>query len=280
MRLLPDLRPTGVPTHKAFLYAAWRPIEPLTITPSLDLAGDRWSDVNSAPAAAFPYVRTGGYTLINLSAEYEIARDVRVVFGFKNLSDDYYELAWGFPQSGRTYLLEDEDRTMRMASFFFALLALTAADGLRAAQAPAASPATLTIVGDVGKTLTLTSDDLRALPRSRVEVKTEDGTVNTYEGVFVGELLKRAGAPVGAELRGNAVASYVVATASDGYQVLFSLAELDPAFTSNDIIVADTVDGKPLFAYQGPFRIVAPKDLRGARSIRMLQRIEVVRLRE
>ena len=35
---------------------------------------------------------------------------------------------------------------------------------------------------------------------------------------------------------------------------------------------------KPLFDYQGPFRIVAPHDKRGARSIRMLQRLEVVRL--
>ena len=33
------------------------PIDRLTITPSLDVAGDRWSDVNPAPA--FPYVRTG-----------------------------------------------------------------------------------------------------------------------------------------------------------------------------------------------------------------------------
>ncbi len=60
--------------------------------------------------------------------------------------------------------------------------------------------------------------------------------------------------------------------------MVFSLAELDPAFTPNDIIVADTIDGKPLFDYQGPLRIVAPHDKRGARSIRMLQRLEVVRL--
>jgi len=26
-----------------------------------------------------------------------------VVFGFKNLVDDNYELAWGFPQPGRSY---------------------------------------------------------------------------------------------------------------------------------------------------------------------------------
>lgn len=96
----------------------------------------------------------------------------------------------------------------------------------------------------------------------------------------MGEILKRAGAPLAAELRGNAIATYVVASATDGYQVVLSLAELDSTFTRNDIIVADTIDGKPLFAYRGPLRIVAPKDMRGARSIRMLERLEVVRLRK
>jgi iron complex outermembrane receptor protein len=99
--LQPNLRPTGVPTHKAFLYAAWKPMPRLTITPSFDLAGDRWSDVNPAPA--FPYVRTGGYSLLNVAAEYAIARDVVAVFGFRNLTDDNYALAWGFPQPGRTF---------------------------------------------------------------------------------------------------------------------------------------------------------------------------------
>ena len=81
-------------------------------------------------------------------------------------------------------------------------------------------------------------------------------------------------------MRGPAITSYVVASAADGYQVVFSLAELDSGLTSNDIIVADTVDGKPLFDYQGPLRLVAPKDTRAARSVRMLDRLEVVRLRK
>ena len=38
--------------------------------------------------------------------EYAIARDVDVVFGFKNLTDDNYELAWGFPQPGRTFYVK------------------------------------------------------------------------------------------------------------------------------------------------------------------------------
>jgi DMSO/TMAO reductase YedYZ molybdopterin-dependent catalytic subunit len=142
----------------------------------------------------------------------------------------------------------------------------------------AGAPAeTLVIAGDVTQALTITTADLKAMPRTMVTV-TEEGRQISYEGVLVGELLKRAGAPVGRDLSGKAVATYVRASAKDGYQVVFSLAELDPGFTPNDIIVADSIDGKPLFDYQGPFRIVAPHDKRGARSIRMLQRLEVVRL--
>lgn len=161
-----------------------------------------------------------------------------------------------------------------------AVFALAFSGSTLSAQAPAgAAPSrTLTIAG-LSTPVTLTAADLKALPRTRVEVKEETRTTS-YEGVLVGELLKRAGAPLGSDVRGNAVATYVVASATDGYQVVFSLAELDPGFTANDIIVADTIDGKPLFDYQGPFRIVAPKDTRAARSIRMLERLEVVRLRK
>jgi iron complex outermembrane receptor protein len=102
--LQPNLRPTGVPTHKAFVYASWRPIDPLTITPSVDVAGDRWSDVNPVPA--FPYVRTGAHALVNVNAEYAVTSNLDLVVGIKNLTDEYYELAWGFPQPGRTFYVK------------------------------------------------------------------------------------------------------------------------------------------------------------------------------
>jgi DMSO/TMAO reductase YedYZ molybdopterin-dependent catalytic subunit len=156
-------------------------------------------------------------------------------------------------------------------------LALVVAATLSIAAQPPASDATLVVGGDVKTPLTLTSRDLKAMPRTTVTV-TAEGRDEKYEGVLVGEILKRAGAPVGRDLTGAAVATYVVASAKDGYRVLFALAELDPEFTSNDIIIADMVDGKPLFDYQGPLRIVAPHDKRGARSVRMLQKIDIVRL--
>ena len=106
--------------------------------------------------------------------------------------------------------------------------------------------------------------------------------LNAGDGEASAELVRQRGGEarfVRADVTKSAdVAAYVKASARDGFQVVFSLAELDPSFTSNDIIVADSVEGKPLADAQGPMRIIAPKDKRGSRSVRMLERIEVVRL--
>lgn len=147
------------------------------------------------------------------------------------------------------------------------------------AQQPA-PPATLTVSGDVPSKLVLSADDLLRMPRETVSIPDQDGTKVAYEGVPLREILKRAGAPVEKELRGKALASYVLAKASDDYQVVFTLAEVAPDFANEPILVADKRDGKPLFQYQGPFRLVCPNDKAGARSVRMLQSIEVVRLQK
>lgn len=117
------------------------------------------------------------------------------------------------------------------------------------------------------------------MPRGSIET-TSGGVAVNYQGVWLHEILKKAGVPGGTELRGKALASYLVAEAQDGYQVVFSLAEVDPIFTDNPVLLADSADGKPLPGAQGPFRLVAPREKRGARSVRMLTRIEVVFLRK
>ncbi len=141
--------------------------------------------------------------------------------------------------------------------------------------------AKLTIAGDVTTPLMLAKADLAKLPRTSVTVKADGSDEQTtYEGVLLYDILKQAGAPLGKQLMGKALATYVLAEARDGYQVVYALPEFDPSFTDNKIIVADTVNGKPLFQYQGPFRLVVPGDKKGARSIRMLEKITVVRLRK
>jgi len=141
-------------------------------------------------------------------------------------------------------------------------------------------PATLTIAGDVATHLVLKSDDLAKMPRTTVTIPDQDGTKVAYEGVALREILKRAGAPTDKQLRGKALASYVLAKAHDGYQVVFTLAEMEPEFANEPIVVADKRDGKPLFGYQGPFRLVCPNDKAGARSVRMLETLEFVKLQK
>jgi DMSO/TMAO reductase YedYZ molybdopterin-dependent catalytic subunit len=141
-----------------------------------------------------------------------------------------------------------------------------------------AAPA-VQITGDVKTPLTLTADDLGKMPRATVKTMS-NGMETVYEGVWLHEVLKRAGVPQGEALRGKALSSYVLASAQDGYQVAFSLGELDPAFIDNEILLADTANGKPLFGAQGRFRLVVPKDKPGARSVRMLTKLEVVQVRK
>jgi hypothetical protein len=154
------------------------------------------------------------------------------------------------------------------------LLLFTILPPLAAAQLPAIS---IELGG--ATPLRLTAADLAEMPRATVETR-NDGLAVRYEGVWLHEILKKAGLPAGTELRGKALATYVLAEARDGYQVLFSLAELDPAFTDHQVLLADKANGKPLSGADGSFRLVAPKDKRGARSIRMLTRIQVVGLRK
>jgi hypothetical protein len=146
------------------------------------------------------------------------------------------------------------------------------------AQAPASAP--LIISGDIPASVTLTADDIAKMPHETVTIPDQDGTKVDYQGVPLREILQRAGAPLGKELRGKALTTYIVAKAKDGYQVVFTIGEIAPEFGNASILVADQRDGKPLFGYQGPLRLVCPNDKAGARSVRMLEKIEIVRLQK
>jgi hypothetical protein len=62
----------------------------------------------------------------------------------------------------------------------------------------------------------------------------------------------------------------------DGYRVIFSLAEHNSGILESELLVADTMDGAPLAAKQGPIRLVAPHEKRPARWVRLLKSITVV----
>jgi DMSO/TMAO reductase YedYZ molybdopterin-dependent catalytic subunit len=97
----------------------------------------------------------------------------------------------------------------------------------------------------------------------------------TYSGVRLADLLGKVGAPLGDQLRGKALANYVVASGSDGYAAVLALGEIDPSFHPGDVLVADAMDGKPLDAHSGPLKLVVTEDKRPARSVRNLVSIEL-----
>src|SRR5271156_652300 len=88
--------------------------------------------------------------------------------------------------------------------------------GLVFAQAPppqSAASGTLAVTGDVATPLMLKAEDLMNMPRETVSLPEQDGTKIEYEGVALREVMKRAAAPLGNQLRGKALTTYVLAKA-------------------------------------------------------------------
>jgi hypothetical protein len=137
------------------------------------------------------------------------------------------------------------------------------------AQERSSAADSLLIKGE-NKSITFSLSDFHSLPHVALTVHNShtDATEN-YSGARLAELLSKVNAPLGKELRGKAMTSYVVATGSDGYAVVLSLAEVDPEFHSGEIIVADQQHGHPL-GKDGPFRLIVSEDKRPARWVHNL----------
>lgn len=116
---------------------------------------------------------------------------------------------------------------------------------------------------------------LSTMPRQQVSAGIHDGPLSSWSGVALGDLLAGANTPHGDALRGAALTWVVRITAEDGYQVVFTLSELDANFSNLRVLIADTKDGNPLGS-DGPYRLIVPGDKRTARSVRSLRRIEIL----
>jgi DMSO/TMAO reductase YedYZ molybdopterin-dependent catalytic subunit len=147
------------------------------------------------------------------------------------------------------------------------------------ALAQASQVVALRVSGEVRTHRELGVADIAAFPRQTIRVTDDKGAQVEYGGVPVAEILKKAGAPLGKELKGPNLAVGVIATAPDGYRVLFSLTEFDSAFSDRVILLADRRDGKPLDNREGPLRLIAPGDKRHARWIRGVTTLEVFKTR-
>jgi hypothetical protein len=145
-------------------------------------------------------------------------------------------------------------------------------------SAPSSPSTKLSIKTYDDKTLTLSPDELAALPHKSVTVlNAHTKAQEQYAGVPLVDLLSKVGVPVGEGVRGKLFLLGVVATGTDGYGVLYSLAEVDPAIHTGEVIVADTLEGHKL-GKDGAFKMVSTEERRPARWVRNLTSISVVKV--
>lgn len=135
----------------------------------------------------------------------------------------------------------------------------------------------LEVTGEVEKPLKLTLADLELLPHQTVLATEHSGEKAEFTGVPLYQILKAAGVPFGEQMRGSAMSIYVVVSATDGYQAVYALPELDPLATDDPVILADQKNGKPLDATAGPLRMILAKEKRHARWVRQVVKIDVRR---
>jgi len=129
----------------------------------------------------------------------------------------------------------------------------------------------ISVTGPAGDT---TRVNLAELTRHTV-VTADRGLRTTFQGVALRDVLGKAGVALGEALRGKALSRVIIASAPDGYQVTYAIAEIDAAFTDQIVLVADTRDGRPLLPDTGPLQIIVPNDKRPARWVRQVSKLEV-----
>jgi hypothetical protein len=139
----------------------------------------------------------------------------------------------------------------------------------------AAIPSTsLTLTID-GKATTLSVAELQAMPQKTVNVHNEHAKADeTYTGVLLGDLLAKYGFPVGQATHRKMLRSYLVAEGTDKYWVLYSVTEIEASEHDGSVIVATSMNGKPL-REDGQLKLVDSADKKPQRWVRNLAAITV-----
>jgi DMSO/TMAO reductase YedYZ molybdopterin-dependent catalytic subunit len=168
-------------------------------------------------------------------------------------------------------------RTMMIRVSWLMTLLFVCGVSVFAQQSAPAGDFVLTVGGEVEKPLNLSLSDLSKFPRRSVQAKDHDGKEHRYEGIEVREILRQAGVKQGKELRGKALALYLLVEATDNYQAVFALPELDAEFTDRVILLVDKQDGQALPSTHGPYRIVVPDEKIFARWVRQVKSLTILR---
>lgn len=137
------------------------------------------------------------------------------------------------------------------------------------------SPTCLTVVCRDAKTHRLTAADLQSLKRQHAQITERDAATVDYEGVALTDILTRCGVRFDHDAQRKQVSDCVVIRSRDGYQVVFSMAEVSPGASTRPVILADRRNGQPIDDKEGKLKLIAPNDGFRARFVRGVSHIQV-----
>ena len=158
--------------------------------------------------------------------------------------------------------------------------AQSAAMAMEPHEAKTAERSTALSVRVNGKAASLTLNEVKAMPQRTLTVRNgHSGSDETYSGVGLDDLLSKFGVTLEGAGAKRVYQSYVKATGTDHYWVLYSAAELEAGLRATDAIVALTLDGKPLET-DGAFKLVVAGEKKPARWVRNLAALSIVTVPE
>lgn len=118
-----------------------------------------------------------------------------------------------------------------------------------------------------------TAQKLATLPHESMQVvDARNQAQQTYSGVPLIALLVELGVPQ--KLKGKDLRLYVLAEGRDGNKVVYSLAEISPDEHEGEVLLVDSIDGKPL-ADNGPIELISSGERRDSRWVRGVVSIKV-----
>lgn len=144
----------------------------------------------------------------------------------------------------------------------------------------------ITVSGAVEQKLILSVDDLRKFPPQQVrelQIARQSGAnvgkLENLKGVLLRDILDKA--KVVASSHNDVKKMVIIATASDGYKVVYSWSEVFNSPLGEGVMVFFEREGVPLADDEGRIAMVSAKDIRtGPRHVKWLQAIEVRKIVE
>jgi hypothetical protein len=138
------------------------------------------------------------------------------------------------------------------------------------------SPARIFVEGlGTGKSDFAPSNSELALLQQRTIRAIDHGTLVTFQGVLLTDVLAEVATPTGEKFHLTAGSYYLVAEGRGGYRAVFAWTELDPSFTDKAVYVVTKRNGKPLSDDDGPFELVVPGEKGNVRWVRQLSALRV-----